>query len=162
MIICFQFLEVLHLISTHAYFRKYLTVWYETKRYRPLTSDILFPLRTPLLGDGEREAASIAQQVLESLGEHAFQLVVTSVWADPRAMLGLLRMARADGVDCRVLFAPSSTRFLYPCFMISMPSYDVVSNVCLVIDRHIITRILYHYFLFQFHPKTWREICARS
>jgi hypothetical protein len=34
--------------------------------------------------------------VLESIGEHSFQPVVTAIWADPRAMLGLLQLARHD------------------------------------------------------------------
>jgi len=50
----------------------------------------------PILGDPERETVQIVQTVLESIGDHALQPVVSAVWADPRAMLGLLRLARSD------------------------------------------------------------------
>lgn len=50
----------------------------------------------PFLGDSDREIVEIVQSALERIGEHSFWSVVTAVWADPGAMLGLLRLAKTD------------------------------------------------------------------
>ena len=56
----------------------------------------LLPAIVPLIGDSHRDQALLAQTILKHMYKYDSNAVVTALWSNPRAMVGLLHYAKDD------------------------------------------------------------------
>lgn len=56
----------------------------------------LLPAIVPLIGDSHRDQALVAQTILKHMYKYDSNAVVTALWSNPRAMVGLLHYAKDD------------------------------------------------------------------